>query len=131
MPKHRYKKEHRPTGRSSALVEGMVAAGVEPSIIAEAMNITLPELKKAYENELQFGVAKANAKVAANLFRIATGDSRQAVSAAVHWLNNRAGWKTKSDHAISGPDGEPIRSETTVELSTSTLEAIRKRFIED
>jgi hypothetical protein len=126
----RYKKEHRPTGRSSELVEGMVAAGIEETIIAEAMNLTLPELKKHYVDELQFGVAKANARSQATCSESPRVTREQAVSAAVHWLNNRANWKTKSEHALTGPDGRPIET-ASVELSPEALEAIRKRYIED
>ena len=50
-------------------------------------------LRKHYRGELDHGHVKANAKVAENLYRKATGDGREAVIAAIFWLKTRAGWK--------------------------------------
>ncbi|WP_287360460.1 hypothetical protein [Mesorhizobium sp.] len=50
-------------------------------------------LRKHYKHELAFGHTKANAKVAENLFRKATGEGREAVIAAIFWLKARGRWK--------------------------------------
>jgi hypothetical protein len=48
--------------------------------------------------------------VAENLYRKATGDGREAVTAAIFWLKTRAHWKETSVHEVSGPDGGPIEA---------------------
>ena len=40
--------------------------------------------------------------MAESLFRKATGDHRQAVTAAIFWLKTRAGWKEASVHEVNG-----------------------------
>ena len=39
------------------------------------------------------GGIKANARVAESLYRKATGEGREAVTAAIFWLKTRARWK--------------------------------------
>ena len=43
-----------------------------------------------------------------NLFRKATGDGRESVTAAIFWLKARARWKETSINEHSGIDGKPI-----------------------
>jgi hypothetical protein len=54
-----------------------------------------------YVDELEGGQIRANVRVAENLFRKATGDGREAVTAAIFWLKARARWKETSvtEHA--------------------------------
>ncbi|WP_198032742.1 hypothetical protein [Mesorhizobium sp. WSM2561] len=47
----------------------------------------------AKTHELAFGHTKANAKLAENLFRKATGEGRESVIAAIFWLKARGRWK--------------------------------------
>ena len=49
------------------------------------------------------------AKVAESLFRKATGDHRQSVTAAIFWLKTRAGWKEGAAPEPGG--GWPTRIE--------------------
>jgi hypothetical protein len=49
-------------------------------------------LRKHYRDELDAGAVKATAKVAEFLFRRATTEGPQAVTAAIFWLKTRAGW---------------------------------------
>jgi hypothetical protein len=42
--------------------------------------------RKHFREELDTGHIKASAKVAGNLYRIATGSGREAVTAAIFWL---------------------------------------------
>jgi hypothetical protein len=44
-------------------------------------------------------------------YRKATGDGREAVTAAIFWLKTRAGWKDTTAHEISGKDGGPVEIE--------------------
>ena len=52
---------------------------------------------------------KANAKVAENLYRKATGDGREAVTAAIFWLKTRASWKETSISEITHDVADPVR----------------------
>lgn len=70
----------------------------------EAANLSL---RKHYRDELKNGHVKANAKVAENLFRKATGEGREAVIAAIFWMKTRAGWKETTVQEHSG-EGSPI-----------------------
>ena len=65
-------------------------------------------LRKHYREELDHGHTKANAKVAENLYRKATGDGREGVTAAIFWLKCRAGWKETSVRELTGKDSEPV-----------------------
>jgi hypothetical protein len=47
--------------------------------------------------------------VAENLFRKATGEGREAVTAALFWLKTRAGWKETAVHQLSGAGDGPIK----------------------
>jgi hypothetical protein len=71
----------------------MAAYGVPEPDIAGVIGIDPKTLRKHYPSELKYGHVKANAKVAENLFRKATGDGREAVIAAIFWLKTRARWK--------------------------------------
>ena len=68
-------------------------------------------LRLHYLGELASGHIKANAKVAENLFRKATGEGRESVIAAIFWLKARARWTESSAHELTGKDGQPIRIE--------------------
>lgn len=48
---------------------------------------------KVFPEELGDGKEAATARVKANLFRMATGTSPQALGAAIFWLKAQAGWK--------------------------------------
>jgi hypothetical protein len=60
--------------------------------IAPVVGIAAKTLRKHFRAELDTGHIKANAKVAGNLYRIATGSGREAVTAAIFWMKVRAGW---------------------------------------
>jgi hypothetical protein len=80
------------------------------SSIASVIGIDPKTLRKHYRDELDHGHVKANAKVAENLFRKATGEGREAVTAAIFWLKARAGWKETALHEVSGRNGGPIET---------------------
>jgi len=59
-------------------------------------------LRKHYREELDTGHFKATAKVAESLFRKATGDGAQSVTAAIFWLKTRGGWReTPQAHEVA------------------------------
>jgi hypothetical protein len=120
---------HKPDPAIRRQVEVMAGYGVRESDIAGLIGVDPKTLRKHYRHELDHGHVKANAKVAENLFRKATGEGREAVIAAIFWLKTRAGWKETSVHEVSGPAGGPI--ETTGRSALDTLmeriSAIRAR----
>ena len=84
---------HEPTSMSRRNVEALAGYGVPEVDIAGVVGIDPKTLRRHYGSELKFGHVKANAKVAENLFRKATGDGRESVIAAIFWLKTRARWK--------------------------------------
>ena len=61
--------------------------------IARVVGIDPKTLRKHYPEELATGHIKATAKVAEFLFRKATTEGPQCVTAAIFWLKTRGGWK--------------------------------------
>jgi hypothetical protein len=93
LPHKMPRRAHKPDSTSRRQVEAMAGYGVPEADIAGVLAIDPKTLRKHYRSELDHGHVKANAKVAENLYRKATGDGREAVIAAIFWLKTRAGWK--------------------------------------
>ena len=91
---------HLPDASGRRQVEALAGYGVPEKEIAGVVGIDAKTLRKHYREELDHGHTKANARVAENLYRKATGDGREAVIAAIFWLKTRAGWKESSIHEI-------------------------------
>jgi hypothetical protein len=83
----------KPTESQRQMVDGMAGCGVPEADIALVIGIAPKTLRKHFREELDTGHIKASAKVAGNLYRIATGSGREAVTAAIFWLKVRAGWR--------------------------------------
>jgi hypothetical protein len=99
---------HEPDVSYRKQVEALAGFGVPETDIARVIGIDPKTLRKYYRDELDTGHIKANAKVAENLFRKATGEGRESVVAAIFWLKTRARWKETSAHEISGPEGRRL-----------------------
>ena len=76
----------------------MAAYGVPEEAIARVVGIDAKTLRKHYRDELDTGATKATARVAEFLYRKATSDGPQCVTAAIFWLKTRGHWKE------SGPE---------------------------
>jgi hypothetical protein len=87
------RRAHRPDETSRRQVEAMAGYGVREADIATVLEVDEKTLRKHYRSELDKGHIKATTKVAENLYRKATGEGREAVTAAIFWLKTRAGWK--------------------------------------
>ena len=80
----------------------MAAYGVPEKDIARVVGIDAKTLRKHYREELDTGHVKANTRVAEALYRKATGDGPQSVTAAIFWLKTRAGWKETQVTEMTG-----------------------------
>jgi hypothetical protein len=98
-----------------AQVEAMAGYGVAPADIAQVLGIDLETLKADYASQLDGGHIKANARVAESLYRKATGEGREAVTAAIFWLKTRARWKETSVHEVEGKLDTSVTFITTYE----------------
>ena len=83
----------------------MAGFGIPAADIGASIGISEPTLRKYYADELRLGHVKANAAVAQSLFKKATGDGSQAVTAAIFWAKTRMGWKETIVHV--GDDNAP------------------------
>ena len=99
-----------------ARVEALAGFGLSAADIAMVFDIDAEHLRTRFAKELSGGQIKANARVAESLYRKATGEGRESVTAAIFWLKTRAHWKETSAHEHSGAlvhdvrmDAEPAR----------------------
>jgi hypothetical protein len=124
---------HEPQPSTRRQVEAMAGFGVPEIDIARVVGIDPKTLRKHYRDELDTGHVKANAKVAENLYRKATGEGREAVTAAIFWLKTRAGWKETAIHEVSGPEGRPLEVIDTSprEMAKAILLTLNRAAIED
>ena len=106
----------------------MAGYGVPEADIAGVIGVDPKTLRKHYRSELDHGHVKANAKVAENLYRKATGDGRESVIAAIFWLKTRAGWKETSVQELNaGKDSQVVIFRTIVDPPPpSAREALAK-----
>jgi len=78
---------------TAEMIKSLSGLGITHEQICAIVKISKPTLYKYYQEELQEGKANANAQVAKNLFKIATGTGREAVTASIFWLKTQAKWK--------------------------------------
>lgn len=108
---------HVPTRETRAMVETFSAFGIPQLDIARVIGITAPTLREHYREELDLGLIKANAKVAQNLFTMATKPGREGLDAAKFWLRTRAGWTAA---VPTTPEGEPLGKKAQAQLEAGT-----------
>ena len=96
------RRSHTPDERGRRQVEALAAYGVPEVDIARVVGIDPKTLRKYYRDELDLGATKATAKVAEFLFRKATTEGHQCVTAAIFWMKTRGGWReTPQSHEIA------------------------------
>ena len=106
---------HQPTSIMRRQVEALAAYGVPESDIARVIAIDPKTLRKHYREELDTGHVKATAKVAEFLFRKATTDGPQCVTAAIFWMKTRGGWReTPQSHEIAVTDVSQMTDEELI-----------------
>jgi hypothetical protein len=84
---------HEPDERGRRQVGALAAYGIPEADIARVVGIDPKTLRKHYLDELDTGGIKATAKVAEFLFRKATTEGHQCVTAAIFWMKTRGGWR--------------------------------------
>lgn len=99
---------HMPTNAERRQVEALAGFGIPETDIAGLIGCDPKTLRKHYRDELDHGHTKANAKVAENLFRMALGQGREAVSAAIFWLKTRARWKETMVNEVTHDVADPL-----------------------
>ena len=100
---------HQPEPGTRRQVEAMAGYGVPEADIGRVLGIDAKTLRKHYREELDNGHVKANVKVAENLYRKATGEGREAVTAAIFWLKTRARWKETLVSEVTHDVADPVR----------------------
>jgi DNA-binding XRE family transcriptional regulator len=118
--------QHEPDEQSRRTVSSMSAYGIPQEDIAKVVGVDPKTLRKHYRDELDTATAKANAKVAESLYKKATGDGSQAVTAAIFWLKTRAQWKETviQDHQSSDGSMSPKAPLDASKLSMDALKEI-------
>lgn len=87
-------------------VEALAGFGLSAEDIARIFGLTPDTVEDLFARELEGGQIKANARVAESLYRMALGDGRGAVTAAIFWLKTRARWK--EEPRSGDQSGEPV-----------------------
>ena len=77
---------------NARMVTQLSGLGIPHEQICAILNISKPSLYKYYSEELLKGKAQANAKISENLYKIATGTGREAVTACIFWLKTQCNW---------------------------------------
>jgi len=90
---------HAPTPESKRLAKTLSGLGVPQLDICTIIGVSKPTLHKHYREEIDLGLAEANAKIAETLFKQATGGN---IAAAIFWAKARMGWREKMDVEHSG-----------------------------
>lgn len=82
-----------PTKEQQDLAETLSGYGIPQADIARLLRVSLQTLHRYFRDELDIGMAKANGAVAANMFKMATGDGPHAGRMAIFWAKARMGWR--------------------------------------
>ena len=93
---------HRPTAETRLRATALGGYGLTAEQSADVMGICRATFWRYYKAEFQAGIPRANAQVAQNLFKLATGNGRGAVPAAIFWLKARGGWSEKVQVETTG-----------------------------
>ena len=75
------------------MVKRLSGIGITHDMICSIADISKPTLYKYYDKEIKVGKAQSTATIANNLYRMATGEGREALTASIFWLKTQAGWK--------------------------------------
>jgi hypothetical protein len=99
---------HKPDPVTRRQVEAMAAYGVPEADVARVLGIDPKTLRKHYREELDTGSIKANSRIAESLYKKATGEGPQSVTACIFWLKTRARWKEISVTEVNVAAIDPL-----------------------
>jgi hypothetical protein len=102
------RRAHRPDPVTRRQVDAMSAYGVPEADIARVLSIDPKTLRKHYREELDTGSIKANSRIAESLYKKATGEGPQSVTACIFWLKTRARWKETSITEVTVAAVDPL-----------------------
>lgn len=100
------------------------AAGANMTIkgICALIGISEPVLRQHYREELDSGHSVAIAKVANVAYQIATDINHPKVAVmAQFWLRSRGKWQLNDNLTVTGPDGQPLTSNSANVVDVSAL----------
>ena len=106
--------EYEPTDKDRATVQTMAAYGISQAEIAAVIGCDPKTLRKHFVTEIETAATQANARVAAALFKKATGDGASSVSAAIFWLKARAGWSEVKEEPLGKKERRILEAEGVV-----------------
>jgi hypothetical protein len=109
----------RPELDDAGQVEAMAGYGVPERAIAQVLRIGVDELRQHYQAELDRGLAVATVAVAQNLYAMAIGKDRTALTAAIFWLRSLAGWLELSPRRADTLD-PPVGKKEAAQISGET-----------
>ena len=119
---------HIPTPYTRRQVELMQAYGMKREAIAHIVGVSMPTLTKHYALELEFGAAKANARIAQRLYDTAErGEGREGLTAMIFWLKSRARWTETAvdvNHNHSGTVNHDVRSVSNEERAARLVQIL-------
>tara|TARA_R110002050_G_scaffold134997_2_gene257594 strand:+ start:10081 stop:10506 length:426 start_codon:yes stop_codon:yes gene_type:complete len=101
--------------QTSNAVMKLSGLGVTHDQICSVLTISKPTLYKYYQEELKLGKAEAHTKVAENLFRMATGDGKEAVACSIFYLKTQAHWKETTTIEVKDANEESQRFKELVQ----------------
>jgi hypothetical protein len=126
MPRRRRKaaEPHAPTAKSRREVVLMLTAGMDEDQVAKVVQLSVKELRRIYYDEISYGVGRAAATVAGNLYRMATSRVHpSACQAAIFWMKAKAGWsdkvavEAKVTNEQRGPDLSGFSTDQLLEIA--------------
>ena len=109
---------HIPTDAQREKVRDLAGHGVPHADIALIIGINLKTLYCRYRNDLDVGMASANAEVGGALFRMAV--SGDVPAATIFWAKVRMGWSERQVVELTGRNGGPIQHDHAARLAVIT-----------
>lgn len=109
-------KPYVPSDADRQRVRLMAVAGIVQEDIARVIGIPERTMRRHFREELDLALIEANAKVAGNLFMMATGprNEKATAQAAIWWTKARMGWRDTTRVEQTGADGGPLQIENQV-----------------
>jgi hypothetical protein len=124
--------KRHPTKAVAAQVRYFGALGIAPRLVARWAGMTELQLLGFYAEEFEAGQAAVNVMVGANLIRLALGNDRNTVKAAVEVMNRRGGTEWRQRKVIEDkPASESPTEERAGIIDASTLTPEQRQQLRD